>query len=100
MGKILDAIRKEQAQEHRAEVEKIVEPDPYDDKLIGSGGGFSRACAESAAQASRNSEAQAIREAKTGSVRSQESLKSFYDRHVKLLGRRRCDEILNEHDHR
>jgi hypothetical protein len=51
MGKILDAIRKEQAQEHRAEVKKIVEADSSDDKLLGGGspGGFAGACAQSLA---------------------------------------------------
>jgi len=85
-----------------AAVSAIVEPGD-DERLITNGGsasGFAAACAKSTAQASRRSEAQAIREARAGSARSQEALRSFYDRHVKLLGRRRCDEILNEYEPR
>jgi hypothetical protein len=81
-------------------VDEIVSTADGDEKLIVSGGGgFSAACAESGVQLCKKLEAQAIRDLKGGSVRSQEALRSFHKRYEKLGNTRRL-ELINEHDRR
>jgi hypothetical protein len=94
MGKILDAIRKEQAQEDRHAVKKIVEADAGDDKLLGSGSGFAAACAQSAAEKAKKMEAQAIRDIRDGQTEAEVSRKAFHRKYVPVLGRSRVDELI------
>ena len=99
MGKILDAIRKEQAKEDRGTVKRIVQADACDDKLLGTGGasGFAGACAQAAAKKAKRMEAQAIQDIRDGQTEAEVSRKAFHRRYVPVLGRSRVDELIVEH---
>jgi len=84
----------------RSAVNELVSSD--DERLITAGGstnGFGAACARSDADLAKKLEAEAIRDLRAGSVRSQEALRSFH-RRFERLGHSKRLALINEFDRR